>query len=55
MAPVMYVKERERINMSAFKALTLEVAGNTLYRDLRDLVDKNVLKQLGGSEVGGCC
>jgi ATP-dependent DNA helicase RecG len=47
MAAVMYVKERESINMSAFKALTSEVAEKTLYRDLRDLVSKKVLKQVG--------
>jgi len=47
MAAVMYVKERRSINMSAFKALTLEVAEKTLYRDLRDLVNKKVLKQVG--------
>ena len=47
MAAVMYVKERESINMSAFKALTSEVAEKTLYRDLRDLVNKKVLKQVG--------
>jgi len=33
--------------MSAFKALILEVAEKTLYRDLRELVNKNVLKQVG--------
>ena len=33
--------------MSAFKALTSEVAEKTLYRDLRDLVNKKVLKQVG--------
>lgn len=47
MAAVMYVKERRSINMSTFKALTLEVAEKTLYRDLRDLVNKKVLKQVG--------
>ncbi|KAF5425994.1 ATP-dependent DNA helicase RecG [Candidatus Methanomarinus sp.] len=43
----MYVKERGSINMSAFKALIPQVAEKTLYRDLRDLVNKKVLKQVG--------
>ena len=47
LAALMYVKERGSINISAFKALIPQVAEKTLYRDLRDLVNKKVLKQVG--------
>jgi ATP-dependent DNA helicase RecG len=47
LAALMYVKERGGINISAFKALIPQVAEKTLYRDLRDLVNKKVLKQVG--------
>jgi ATP-dependent DNA helicase RecG len=44
---VLYVKERGQITLSAFRSLVPEVSEKTLYRDLQDLVSKEVLKQMG--------
>ena len=35
------------INLSSYKALIKNVSEKTLYRDLQDLVDKNILKEIG--------
>jgi hypothetical protein len=37
---VMHVKERQNITLSSFKTLAPDVTEKTLYRDLRDLVNK---------------
>jgi ATP-dependent DNA helicase RecG len=44
---VMYVKEKGSINLSSFKNIVHEVSEKTLYRDLQNLVNKRVLKELG--------
>lgn len=44
---VMYVKRKGPINLSSLKTLVPEVSEKTLYRDLQDLVNKKVLKELG--------
>jgi len=42
-----HIKENKIINLSSYKALIKNVSEKTLYRDLQDLVDKNILKELG--------
>ena len=44
---VLYVRERGEIALSAFKSLAPDVSDKTLYRDLRDLVDKGILEKVG--------
>jgi len=44
---VMYVKEKSSINLSSFRNLVPEVSKKTLYRDLQDLVRKDILTELG--------
>jgi len=44
---VMYVKEKKSINLSSFKTIVSEVSKKTLYRDLQELVNKGILKELG--------
>jgi len=44
---VMYVKEKNSINLSSFKTIVSEVSEKTLYRDLQELVSKGILKELG--------
>lgn len=44
---VMYVKKKGSINLSAFRNLVPEISEKTLYRDLRDLVDRGILKESG--------
>ena len=44
---VKYVKEKGRINLSFFRTLVLNVSEKTLYRDLQDLVRKDILKEIG--------
>mgnify|MGYP000894267482 CR=1 FL=1 len=44
---VMYVKEKNSINLSSFKTIVPEVSEKTLYRDLQELVGKGILKELG--------
>lgn len=44
---VMYVKEKNSINLSSFKAIVFEVSEKTLYRDLQELVSKGILKEFG--------
>jgi ATP-dependent DNA helicase RecG len=42
-----HIKENKMINLSSYKALIKNVSEKTLYRDLQDLVDKNILKEIG--------
>ena len=42
-----HIKENKIINLSSYKALIKNVSEKTLYRDLQDLVDKNILKEVG--------
>jgi ATP-dependent DNA helicase RecG len=44
---VMYIKEKKSINLSSFKTIVSEVSEKTLYRDLQELVNKGILKELG--------
>jgi len=44
---VMYVKEKNSINLSSFKAIVSGVSEKTLYRDLQELVSKGILKEIG--------
>jgi len=44
---VMYVKERTSINLSSFRNLVPGVSEKTLYRDLQDLVKKDILIEVG--------
>lgn len=47
-----HVKENKIINLSSYKALIKNVSEKTLYRDLQDLVDKNILKEIGEKKAG---
>ncbi|MBL7202991.1 MAG: putative DNA binding domain-containing protein [Desulfobacteraceae bacterium] len=42
-----HIKENKIINLSSYKALIKNVSEKTLYRDLKELVDKNILKEIG--------
>ncbi len=42
-----HIKENKMINLSSYKALIKNVSEKTLYRDLQDLVGKNILKEIG--------
>jgi ATP-dependent DNA helicase RecG len=42
-----YIKENRIINLSSYKDLIKNVSEKTLYRDLQDLVTKNILKETG--------
>jgi len=44
---VMYVKQQGNITISAFENLVQDVSEKTLYRDLQDLVDKSILREVG--------
>lgn len=44
---VIYVKEKRIINLSSFKTLIQKISEKTLYRDLQDLVDKGIFKEIG--------
>ena len=44
---VMYVKENKSITLSSFKTVTSGVSEKTLYRDLQELVKKEILKEFG--------
>ena len=44
---VVYAKEKGSINLSSFKILIPTVSEKTLYRDLQELVQKKVLKEVG--------
>ena len=44
---VMHAKKHGNINLSSFKTLVPDVSEKTLYRDLLDLVDKRLMKELG--------
>ena len=42
-----HIKENKIINLSSYKALIKNVSEKTLYRDLQDLVNKKILKEIG--------
>ena len=42
-----HIRENKIINLSSYKSLIKNVSEKTLYRDLQDLVDKNILKEIG--------
>jgi len=44
---VIYVKEKGKITLSAYKKILPDVSEKTLYRDLQNLVDKKLLRQIG--------
>lgn len=44
---MLYVKGRGQIALSAFKSLVPRVSEKTLYRDLQDLVNRGILRQVG--------
>ena len=44
---VKHLNENKIINLSSYKTLIKNVSEKTLYRDLQDLVDKNILKEIG--------
>ena len=44
---VIYAKEKGSIDLSSFKYIVSKVSEKTLYRDLQELVNKGVLKELG--------
>ncbi len=44
---VMYVKENGDINLSSFSKLVSDVSSKTLYRDLQDLVNRGIFKEVG--------
>jgi ATP-dependent DNA helicase RecG len=44
---VKHIKENKIITLSSYKALIKNISEKTLYRDLQDLVDKNILKEIG--------
>lgn len=44
---VLYAKEKKQIRISTVKTLIPEVSEKTLYRDLQDLVEKGILKEVG--------
>ena len=44
---VNHIKENKIINLASYKSLIKNVSEKTLYRDLQDLVDKNILKEVG--------
>jgi len=44
---VKHIKENKVITLSSYKALIKNFSEKTLYRDLQDLVDKNILKEIG--------
>ena len=44
---VKHIKDNKVINLSSYKALIKNISEKTLYRDLQDLVNKNILKEIG--------
>ncbi len=44
---VVNIKENNNISLSSYKAIIKNVSEKTLYRDLQDLVAKNILKEIG--------
>ncbi len=44
---IKFIKENKSITLSSFRALIPEVSEKTLYRDLKDLVDRGILKEIG--------
>ena len=46
-----YIKENKSANLSSLEGIMPDVSRKTLYRDLRELVDKNVLKATGAKKL----
>ncbi|MFW0884727.1 hypothetical protein ACMCNP_06755 [Candidatus Acidulodesulfobacterium sp. H_13] len=44
---VKYIKEDKIITLSSYKTLIKNISEKTLYRDLQDLINKNILKEIG--------
>ncbi len=44
---VKHIKENKIITLSSYKTLIKNISEKTLYRDLQDLVDKNILTEIG--------
>ncbi len=44
---VLYLKERGEITTSTLKKLIPAVSEKTLYRDLKELVEKNMIREIG--------
>jgi len=44
---VKHIKENKIITLSSYRTLIKNISEKTLYRDLQDLVDKNILKEIG--------
>ena len=42
-----YIKQKKYINITLYRALINNVSEKTLYRDLKDLVAKNILSETG--------
>ncbi|PIP41278.1 transcriptional regulator [Candidatus Desantisbacteria bacterium CG_4_9_14_3_um_filter_40_11] len=42
-----HIKENKTINLSSYEGLIKNISEKTLYRDLQDLVDKKILKEIG--------
>ncbi len=47
----LYIKENKSANLSSLEGIMPDVSRKTLYRDLRELVDKNVLKATGAKKL----
>ncbi len=47
MKAVEHVRANKKITLSSYKTLITDVSRKTLYRDLQDLVVKNILKEIG--------
>ena len=47
----LYIKEKRSANLSSLEGIISDVSKKTLYRDLRELVDKNVLKATGAKKL----
>ena len=47
----LYIKENKSANLSSLEGIMPDVSRKTLYRDLRELTDKNVLKATGAKKL----
>lgn len=44
---ILYVKNKNNIDIKSFKSIVPNVSEKTLYRDLQELIDKGILKEIG--------
>lgn len=44
---VLYIKKEDSITLSKYKELAPDVSDKTLFRDLRDLVDRDIIRPVG--------